>query len=440
MEGKDIDTRALQGLVNVMSLLHSAVDRDAVLEAVVNGVCDALGYGIAVIRVLEEDESVLRTAAVAGPPAAVAALNGRHLPLAELSKELTWADRYEDVYLVPWERLPNDVISTWVPELPDASRAASPDAWHPMDALYVALNDRNGQLLGVLGVDLPHSGLRPGPRQREFLQTFGHQAAVALERTKMLDQQSQLLASLRLRQEESAALVATLTHDLKAPLTVILGHAELARDKVDEECSTSLPVHIDSITQAVQRMTHTIDELLEQHQLDQEGSSHAARTLEWVDVGGVASEIVTVSRVVADRRGLTLDLNVSGDAATVMGDRRQLLRVMDNLVSNALKYTPAGGRVVLSVDGRAQEVVVNCADDGVGIPEEEQGVVFLDYGRAAQARTAGIEGAGLGLPSAHRTIIAHGGTLTLASTPGVGSVFTARFPRTAQPTSTSLRK
>lgn len=419
------DARAMRGLVDVMALLHSAVGRDAVLDAVVSGVQDALGYEMAAIRVLDDGGRTLHTAAVVGPPDATAAMQGSTLPLSELAMELEWADRDEDVYLVPWERLPDDIISTWVPEAPVAE---GPDAWHPMDALYVRLNDDEGRLLGVLGVDLPTSGRRPDARERQLLQLYARHAGLALQRTRMLENQSQLVASLLAHQQASQSMVATLTHDLKSPLTVILGHAELARDELPEDDTSPTSVHLDSVLQAVRRMQSTIDDLLSQRESEHDEPVHVS-TWEPVDLAALAAELVSFSRVVADRHQLSLTLSVGDGDAVVKGDPRQLMRAIDNLVANALKYTPPGGNVVLSVECLDDEVVVSCADDGLGIPAAEQQEVFEAYARASRARAEGIEGSGLGLPSARRTVEIHGGSLTLTSAPGDGATFTARFPR-----------
>ncbi len=418
------DAAAMQGLVEVMAMLHSAVGRDAVLDAVVTGVRDALGYSMAAIRVLEEDGRMLHTAAVVGPPDATATLIGGSLPLSELVQEFSWADRDEDVYFVPWERLPDNIISTWVPEV---TAVDAPDAWHPMDALYVRLNDDAGRLLGVLGVDLPTSGRRPDARQRQLLQLYARHAGLALERTKMLEKQSELVGSLLAHQRDSQAMVATLTHDLKSPLTVILGHAELARDS-EPGGTTPVAEHLDAVLGAVRRMQSTIDDLLAQREALHDEPVHVS-TWERVDLAAMAAELADFSSVVADRHGLALELVLDGGDAIVEGDPRQLIRAIDNLVSNALKYTPHGGHVVLSVQCLETEVVVSCADDGLGIPVAEQQEVFEAYVRASKARADGIEGSGLGLPSARRTVEIHGGTLTLTSAPGDGATFTARFPR-----------
>ena len=422
------DTAVMQNLVEVMALLHSAVGRDAVLDAVVSGVRDALGYSMAAIRVLEQDGRMLYTAAVVGPPDATASMQGGTLPLSELAKEFEWADRDEDVYFVPWERLPDDIISTWVPETPVDDAPDAPDAWHPMDALYVRLNDDEGRLLGVLGVDLPTSGRRPDARERQMLQLYARHASLALQRNKMLETQSQLVASLLAHQQASQSMVATLTHDLKSPLTVILGHAELARDELPEDDTSPTSAHLDSVLQAVRRMQSTIDDLLAQRESEHDEPVHVS-TWEPVDLAAMAAELVSFSRVVADRHQLALTLSVGDGDAVVKGDPRQLMRAIDNLVANALKYTPPGGNVVLSVEGHDEEVVVSCADDGLGIPAAEQQEVFEAYARASRARAEGIEGSGLGLPSARRTVEIHGGSLTLTSAPGEGATFTARFPR-----------
>lgn len=420
----------LRGLVGVMTLLHSARDRDSVLEAVVAGVRDSLGYSVAAIRVLDDDIGALRTAAVVGPGDAVASIKGRTLSLSDLALELGWAALddgvAEDVYFVPHENLPAEVVSTWVPDVPVVTEEG---AWHPMDSVYVVLNDPAGQLLGVLGVDLPTDGRRPDAAQRELLQLYARQAALALHRTKLLDQQSRLVATLLGRQREADALVATLTHDLKAPLTVIRSQVEFAQEEMGDAPDDVLGPRLDGIERAVKRMTSTLDDLLDQHRAVGHGSALGIVGVQ-VDLAQLVREVVNVSRVVAERRGIVLELGLLGDDHCLLGDRQQLLRAVDNLVTNALKYTPSGGRVALSVDGRASEVVVTCADDGVGIPLDEHETVFVEYARAAHARSSGIEGTGLGLPIARRIVTAHQGTLSLDSTPGVGSTFVARFPRT----------
>lgn len=421
----------LHGLVGVMTQLHSASDRDSVLEAVVAGVRDFLGYAVAAIRVLDDEIGALRTAAVVGPGDAVASIKGRTLSLSDFALELSWAAHddavAEDVYFVPHENLPAEVISTWVP---DVTVATGVGAWHPMDSVYVVLNDPEGQLLGVLGVDLPTDGRRPDAARRELLQLYARQAALALHRTKLLDQQSRLVATLLGRQREADALVATLTHDLKAPLTVIRSQVEFAQDEMGDAPDNVLRPRLDGIERAVKRMTTTLDDLLDQHRAVGHGAIPTA-TGAPVDLAKLVREVVNVSRVVAERRGLILELRLRGHDYSLLGDRQQLLRAFDNLVTNALKYTPSGGHVILSVDGREPEVVVTCADDGVGIPPEEHDTVFVEYARAAHARSSGIEGTGLGLPIARRIVAAHQGTLSLDSSPGVGSTFIARFPRTA---------
>ncbi|GAB2779000.1 hypothetical protein GCM10027020_35570 [Nocardioides salsibiostraticola] len=420
-----LETHTLRRLVEVMELLHSAPTHDAVLDAVVAGVRDVLGYQMAAIRILQEDQRMLHTAAVVGPTDAVASMHGQDLPLAELALEFSWAERHGDVYFIPHERLPADIVSTWVPDL---GMPADPGAWHPMDTLYVAINAPGGRMLGVLGVDLPRNGRRPEPAERELLQMYARQAALALDRTRLLDQQARLVTDLLDRQQETSVLTAALTHDLKGPLTVILSHAELARDELTgpqpHQNTGQVITRLEGIEASVARMTSDIDELLAPRTSTPDDISEDRH-----DLAEIAEEIATFSRVVAQRRAVTLELQTAGDDFTLPGNRSQLLRAVDNLVGNALKYTPAGGRISVTLHGRDTELVLACADDGAGIPADEQEMVFTEYARAARAQASGIEGTGLGLPNARRIVTAHGGTLTLTSAPELGCTFTIRFPR-----------
>ncbi|MBD8871048.1 GAF domain-containing sensor histidine kinase [Nocardioides donggukensis] len=412
---------ALRGLVQVMTTLHSARDLGVVLDAVASGVREVLRYDMAIIRVLDPATGTLRTTTVAGPDDAVASLTGGSVPLAELAGEFAIADRTGDVYFLPHERLPEDFVSTWVPEV---EACDEPDAWHPMDALYVALHDPAGQLLGVLGVDLPLDRKRPDTAQRELLGLYADQAALALHRTKLLEQQQELLDSLIEGNRRREDMVAELAHDLKGPLSAISGHVEMGLEHVTDGDRDEL--HLQGIGRAAARIGDTLDELLASPAPGTPSPSSAAP--EELDLLETLTEIVLVSTVVAERRGIELRITSHGPDFRVRGDERQLRRAADNLVTNALKYTPRGGLVDVVVDGTGPDLLVTCTDTGIGIPADEHALIFEDYGRATQARRYGIEGTGRGLPIARRIVESYGGSLGVASEPGTGSTFTMRLP------------
>ncbi len=167
---------ALRGLHELMTAVNSAEQVTDLLRTVVQGVVDVLGFRIAVIYVLDS-EDVLEVVAVAGDDGAHDAVMGRRVPLSQLSLEFEIAEKWGALRFVPHELLPPDAVSAWVP---DFEPLDVPDAWHPLDALYALLHDHSGRLLGVLGVDLPIDGMRPGLLRRQVLEMYAVQAGLAI--------------------------------------------------------------------------------------------------------------------------------------------------------------------------------------------------------------------------------------------------------------------
>ena len=136
-------------------------------------------------------------------------------------------------------------------------------------------------------------------------------------------------------------------------------------------------------------------------------------------------------RPAARRKNITLSWKRSGRAAmyTVRGDETQLTSMFSNLVENAVKYTPVGGRVEVTAESDEGEVVVRVSDTGIGIPEKSLARIFERFYRVDKARSKETGGTGLGLSIVRHIAENHGGHVTVESTPGEGSTFTVRLPR-----------
>ena len=132
-------------------------------------------------------------------------------------------------------------------------------------------------------------------------------------------------------------------------------------------------------------------------------------------------------RRLAENQAVSLDYGLM-EPASIQGDREHFKRLLVNLLDNAIKYTPAGGRVTLSLrcDGRRAHVEIS--DTGMGLTEDEQEQIFNRFYRAAEARSQRGGGAGLGLSIAQSIAVAHGGRIEVESTPGHGSTFTVTLP------------
>ncbi|TCO19156.1 PAS domain S-box-containing protein/diguanylate cyclase (GGDEF)-like protein [Kribbella steppae] len=154
------------------------------LQAVVDGVVDGLGFGIAVLN-LRHPDGKFEVIAVAGSPEAREALLGTVSSADIFDADFAIADEWGRLRFVPHERLPEGEVIGWVPDVPVSD---DPAAWHPLDALFAPLYSSDGELVGMLAVDLPEDQRRPGPIHRELLEIFATQAGLAIDKARLTDQ------------------------------------------------------------------------------------------------------------------------------------------------------------------------------------------------------------------------------------------------------------
>lgn len=228
--------------------------------------------------------------------------------------------------------------------------------------------------------------------------------------------------------EDLRRTLAVVAHDLRSPLTVMTGAAELLLDD-----PALAPQHRDlvhRIENAAQVMAALAQDLV-----DSMGLKHSGLILAPVDVVQMVETVVARQRIVrVHRERIEVHVDVpDGAAVTVMGDRARLERAVDNLVSNALKYSPPEEVVLVSVglgapdsEGRGPTVTVRVSDRGAGVPAEHQEAIFTAFTRAPN--TAATPGTGLGLAIVKEIAELHRGSVRLASTEGVGSTFTLELP------------
>jgi signal transduction histidine kinase len=218
------------------------------------------------------------------------------------------------------------------------------------------------------------------------------------------------------------AMLTGVTHDLRTPLTVIKVQAQLMRRKADDRFQASL----DQIERAATRMARWIDELLEVATVHNAEELYLRR--ESTDLVKLAREVVEEHAQGTQRHQLVLE----SEAPVIVGefDAPRLARVLDNLVGNAVKYSPDGGCVTLELSADAAWAKVIVRDQGVGIPEADVAHVFEPFRRGGNV-VGRINGIGIGLAGVQRIVEAHGGSISVESTAGAGSVFTIRLPLAA---------
>ncbi|MGK5111851.1 sensor histidine kinase [Geodermatophilus sp. CPCC 205506] len=234
--------------------------------------------------------------------------------------------------------------------------------------------------------------------------------------------------------------VSLISHELRTPLTSILGYLELVLD--DPELGEEPREYLATVERNAQRLLRLVGDLLFTAQVD---AGRFSLQPEDVDLTAVVRAAEETARVTAAAAGVEVAVTLPDGGLVVRGDAVRLGQACDNLVSNAVKFTPRGGRVTLSLhaawrtpdgtvvdDERAGAVPVArlaVSDTGIGIPAGEQTQLFARFFRASTARRHAVPGVGLGLAITKAITTAHGGTLELASAEGQGTTFTLTLPR-----------
>jgi two-component system OmpR family sensor kinase/two-component system sensor histidine kinase BaeS len=216
-------------------------------------------------------------------------------------------------------------------------------------------------------------------------------------------------------------LIADISHELRTPLTVVQGNLQAILDGV-------YPLEMAQVAglyDETRLLTRLVDDL---HDLALADAGQLRLELGPVDLAALAQAAASQFGPVAEAAGVTLELIIAA-APRVTGDTDRLAQVLRNLLSNALRHTPAGGRVTVRVDAAGQPAVIQIIDTGAGISAEDLPHVFDRFYRGDQGRSRQSGGAGLGLAIARQLIVAHGGEITVVSPLGRGTTFTITLPQ-----------
>jgi signal transduction histidine kinase len=215
-------------------------------------------------------------------------------------------------------------------------------------------------------------------------------------------------------------------HDFRTPLARIRGASEFALN--DKHLPEGLASTLADIIDDCDRAQLQLQNLMDVREME---SGFVKLNIQPFSLTRLIGEIVDLYSLLADEKKVTLSALFPEQEMTIKGDKHRIARALANLVDNAVKYTPKGGRVTLTFGVLPEAVVICVTDTGIGIPEAEQSLVWQRLFRGKQAREA-EKGLGLGLNIVQVIIAAHSGTVTLESTPGQGSTFCVTLPQEAK--------
>src|SRR5450830_90395 len=303
--------------------------------------------------------------------------------------------------------------------------------------LSMPVRSRSGQLLGRLLLGHPQAGMFSA-RSERIVAAIAAQAAVALDNTRLyaaarraaeerkvlLDSEREARAEAERTNQLKDEFLATLSHELRTPLSAILGWAQVLRRGTRDQAD--LHRGLQSIERNARAQAQLIEDLLDMSRITSDKVMLDMQTI--VPASVIASAIETL-RPAADAKHITLNTVIAPDAGTIIGDPGRIQQVIWNLLSNALKFTPQGGRVDIGVRREASRLAITVADNGVGIKQDFLPHVFDRFRQADASTTRRHGGLGLGLAIVKHLVEQHGGTVTASSAGDMqGASFTVRLP------------
>lgn len=226
--------------------------------------------------------------------------------------------------------------------------------------------------------------------------------------------------------EQKNRLLGMAAHDLRTPLAVIRSYSEFLRDEAADALDAEQREFVNAILDASRFMLAIVNDLLDVAGFE---AGVLRLELEETDLVGLLHDNLALNRVLATRKGVALELDAPRDALPIAVDARKIHQVLNNLLGNAVKFSPPGGtvRVRLAAGGDAARVTVS--DQGAGIAADDLPHIFQPFGRARRPGTSGEPSTGLGLAIVRRIIEGHGGQVSVSSESGQGASFAVTLPR-----------
>ena len=423
----------LTRILEVASVINSNLDLDAVLGGVVSAVREALGFRIVLLRILNPQTGQLEAKAFAGLGVdAIRKLENKSLPIDEFKSWLRQEFRISSSYFIShkhnfWNDKGDD--GAYVPDLGPREE----DEWHEQDVLFVPLMTRDKKLIGYLSVDDPSDRRIPTIETIELLEIFGSQAVAGIENARLYReledhtrQVEETAERMRELNELKSNFVSTVSHELRTPLTSIKAYVETLLESVGAKNETMQREFLTIIHEETERLARLIDAVLDLSQLES-GTFRLKKDV--FDIGQIVKDVVNILRPLADKKKLELDADVPESSLLLEADKDLVKQVIVNLVGNAIKFTPEGGRVSLVARPEGAMVKLIVQDSGVGIPKEQMEKIFDRFYQVDGSAAREYGGAGLGLTICKSIMEWHGGSIDVESEKGRGSKFITLFPQ-----------
>ncbi|MGE5171413.1 MAG: GAF domain-containing protein [Rudaea sp.] len=315
-------------------------------------------------------------------------------------------------------------------ELPDIADAGAYQS-HVRDML-IRLGWRSLLAVPLLREDHLLGGLvvnrnRPGPFAPEviaLLQTFASQSTLAIQNARLFREIEHKSRELEAASRHKSEFLANMSHELRTPLNAIIGFSEVLQERMFGEINDKQAEYLGDILESGKHLLSLINDILDLSKIE---AGRMELQPSAFDLPAAIENTLLLVRERAQRRGIALRRVVDPRLGTIYGDERKVKQVLLNLLTNALKFTPEGGRVDVRAELTDGAVEIAVTDTGIGIAPGDLASVFEEFRQVGTASRK-VEGTGLGLAISRKFVELHGGTIGVQSRVGEGSTFTFTLP------------
>jgi len=258
----------------------------------------------------------------------------------------------------------------------------------------------------------------------DLLRTFATQSALAIQNARLFREIEEKSRELATASRHKSEFLANMSHELRTPLNAIIGFSEVLAERMFGEINDKQAEYLADILESGRHLLSLINDILDLSKIE---AGRMELELTEFNLPDAIENTLTLVRERAHRHGIALGRMVDEGLGTICADERKVKQVLLNLLSNALKFTPEGGRIDVAATVTVNAIEISVSDTGVGIAAEDQAAVFEEF-RQVGAASKKIEGTGLGLAISRKFIELHGGKLWVKSQVGAGSTFAFTLP------------
>jgi GAF domain-containing protein/two-component sensor histidine kinase len=402
----------------LQTISRSAFDLESILKTVVENAARLCGADLAWMTRRDGDSYVHQPGAhYAGGQELENAIDflkgrggGRSWPIASAKSVMGAAYRAQRTICV------DDIRAD--PELSESGTALSTGSRSVISVPVIV----EGQMIGAIA--LSRVTVKPfTEREIQLVETFADQAAIAIQNVRLFNEIKDKSRQLEVASRHKSEFLANMSHELRTPLNAIIGFSEVLVQGLFGEVNEKQREYLNDVIGSGQHLLSLINDILDLSKIE---AGRMELELSNFSFRNALESGVTIVRERAARHDIALNVDVSDELGQVEADERKVKQILYNLLTNAVKFTPDGGNVNVTVRRDKDDVRVNVQDNGIGIAEADQARIFEEFQQVGRERSR--EGTGLGLTLTKRFVELHGGRIWLESAPGRGSTFTFTLP------------